>query len=154
MAGAAGQTQVHSRQKLALQGNSSLGARETRSVGTSDSGVPTKPEALARVAITGISAANPCVITATIAVKVGDRVRLTGIIGASTGNNPLNTKRHLDMARLNGVSYLVTAVSSAGTSFTIGSLNTINYTAYGSIGEVQRIPRSAPSGTEGFYPGD
>jgi len=71
--------------------------------------------------ISGITQANPCVITtsATHDITIGSKVTLASISG---------------MTQLNGVSAYVTAVT--GTTITLGGINSTSYTAYSSGGTV------------------
>ena len=106
------------------------------------------------VAITGISAANPCVITATTNVEVGDEVRIEGVLGQARGGSPEFALLEPDMFQLNGRTYAVTVVpSGARTSFTI-DFDTRLYSAYGSAGTVKKVRKSIPTGTEPYGPGD
>lgn len=68
--------------------------------------------------ITGISAADPCVVTATHDFAVGDIVVLDGIVG---------------MTELNGRAFVVSAISTT-VSFTLAGVNSSAYTAYVSGG--------------------
>jgi hypothetical protein len=71
--------------------------------------------------ISGITQANPCVITtsATHDITIGSKVTLASISG---------------MTQLNGVSAYVSAVT--GTTITLGGINSTSYTAYSSGGTV------------------
>lgn len=71
--------------------------------------------------ISGITQANPCVITTTAAhgINVGSRIALSGIVG---------------MTQLNGTTQTVSAVTS--TTLTLGDVNSTGYTAYSSGGTV------------------
>ena len=68
--------------------------------------------------ITAISAANPCVVTATHDFQVGDIVVLNGIVG---------------MTELNGRAFRVSAISTT-VDFTLDSVDSTGYTAYVSGG--------------------
>jgi hypothetical protein len=71
--------------------------------------------------ISGITQANPCVITTSSAhgITIGSQVALSGIVG---------------MTQLNGVTTYVTATTS--TTITLGAINSTSYTAYSSGGTV------------------
>jgi hypothetical protein len=71
--------------------------------------------------ISGITQANPCVITTSAAhgINVGSRIALSGISG---------------MTQLNGTTQTVSAVTS--TTLTLGDVNSTSYTAYSSGGSV------------------
>lgn len=68
--------------------------------------------------ITGISQANPCVVTATHDFQVGDIVVLDDIVG---------------MTELNGRAFVVSAISTT-VSFTLAGVDSTGYTAYDSAG--------------------
>lgn len=71
--------------------------------------------------ISGITQANPCVITTSAphGINVGSRIALSGIVG---------------MTQLNGTTQTVSAVTS--TTLTLGDVNSTGYTAYSSGGTI------------------
>jgi len=71
--------------------------------------------------ISGITRANPCVITTSAAhgINVGSRIAISGIVG---------------MTQLNGTTQTVSAVTS--TTLTLGDVNSTAYTAYSSGGTI------------------
>ena len=73
---------------------------------------------LAAKTITAISKAAACVVTATHDYAVGDIVKLDGIVG---------------MTELNGRAFMVSAISTT-VSFTLGGVDSTNYTTYASGG--------------------
>jgi hypothetical protein len=68
--------------------------------------------------VTAISKANPCVVTATHDYTVGDIVVISGVVG---------------MTQLNGRAFVVSAISTT-VSFTLGGVDSTNYTTYVSGG--------------------
>lgn len=71
--------------------------------------------------ISGITQANPCVITTSAAhgINVGSRIAISGIVG---------------MTQLNGTTQTVSAVTS--NTLTLGDVNSTSYTAYSSGGTI------------------
>ena len=75
----------------------------------------------ATMAITGASAADPCVITvaSTAALTTGDMVMITAVVG---------------MVELNGKLYKITVIDA--TTFSLDDINSGGYTAYSSAGTI------------------
>lgn len=84
--------------------------------------------------ITAISAANPCVVTATHDFVVGDIVVLDGIVG---------------MTELNGRAFRVSAISTT-VSFTLGGVDSSAYTAYASGGTAVKQTMTAVGNIKDF----
>ena len=75
----------------------------------------------ATMAITGASQANPCVITvaSTAALTTGKMIMITAVVG---------------MTQLNDKMYKITVIN--GTTFSLDSIDSTGYTAYGSAGTI------------------
>jgi hypothetical protein len=84
--------------------------------------------------ITAISKANPCVVTATHDFAVGDIVYITGIVG---------------MTELNGRAFVVTAVSTT-VSFTLGGVDSTDYTTWASGGTATEQTMTAVGNIKDF----
>jgi hypothetical protein len=88
------------------------------------------------ITITGITKANPAVVTATNTLSNGDIVTITGVVG---------------MTEVNNRAFVATAVS--GTTFTLKGVDSTNYTTYGSGGVANKQTMTAisqPTQVTGF----
>jgi len=80
----------------------------------------------AAVTITGITQANPAVVTAVgHTFTAGMKVRITGVVGMTQANQGLTTA--------------YTVANPAGNTFELSGVNSIGWTAYASDGTAQRV---------------
>lgn len=91
--------------------------------------------------ITGVSLADPCVVsvTSTAGLAIGNTVEIRNVVGTT---------------QLNGNQYTISSSNFTGTSFELDNVDSSNFTAWSSVGDVYLIPGNRVMGIERYIDTD